>query len=31
MYVGKWMKLEIIKLNEINQTEKDNNCIFTFI
>jgi hypothetical protein len=31
-YVGKWMKLEIIILNEINQTEKDkyHMCCFIF-
>ena len=30
-FVAKWMKLEIIILSEINQKEKDKNCMISCI
>jgi hypothetical protein len=30
-FIGKWVELEIIVLNEISQAQKPKYCIFSFI
>jgi hypothetical protein len=31
LFAGKWMELEVIMLNKINQTRKDKYCMFSVI